>query len=73
VHGGCNEHFVLADTNRDVTVIRSGEAFVIEATTDLADVLLQLVNIRHDLDSSVGSEMYGSRNQVPHGGKLVSV
>ena len=43
VHSRSAEHFVFADANGDVAIVGGRESFVVKATADFTDVLLDLV------------------------------
>ena len=43
VHGRRAKNFVFADADRDVAVVGGGESFVVKASANFANVLLDLV------------------------------
>ncbi len=47
VHGRCAEDFIVADANRDVSIVRCCEAFVVQTAAHFADVLLDLMCVDH--------------------------
>jgi hypothetical protein len=45
VHGRCTKNFVVADSHRDISIVGSGKAFVVEPTSDFADILFDFMSI----------------------------
>jgi hypothetical protein len=47
VHRRGAEHFVFADADGDIAVVGGREALVVDPAADVADILLDLMNVLH--------------------------